>query len=150
MKIKSKLENIVGAVTAVDEDNDIILLGDFNAHVGIVGPQELNINGCLLLDLMETYNLILLNNDENCVGEITRSCRGERSTIDFVLVNTRAYNKFECMVIDEDKLQFDNSVHCMIRVDFKLKKMKNNKIVKHEYIEYYFWKREQSHIYLKY
>ena len=92
MKIKSKLENIVGAV---DEDGDLVLLGDFNVHVGIVGPQELNRNGCLLLDLMETYNLILLNNDEKCVGEITRSCRGERSTIDFVLVNRRAYNKFE-------------------------------------------------------
>ena len=41
------------------------------------------------------------------------------------------------MVIDEDKLWFDNSDHCMIRVDFKLKKRKNNKIVKREYIEYY-------------
>ena len=67
-------------------------------------------------------------------GEITRSCRGERSTIDSVLVNRRAYNKFECMVIDEDKLWFDNSDHCMIRVDFKLKKRKHNKIVKSEYI----------------
>ena len=37
LKIKSKLENIVGAV---DEDSDLILLGDFNAHIGIVGPQE--------------------------------------------------------------------------------------------------------------
>ena len=51
LKIKSKLENIVGAV---DEEGDLILLGDFNAHVGIVWPQELNRNGQLLLDLMET------------------------------------------------------------------------------------------------
>ena len=55
----------------MDEDSDLILLGDFNAHVGIVGPQELNRNGRLLLNLMETYSLILLNNNEKCVGEIT-------------------------------------------------------------------------------
>ena len=34
LKIKSKLEDIVGAV---DEDNDLILPEDFNAHVGIIG-----------------------------------------------------------------------------------------------------------------
>ena len=49
----------------------------------------------------------------------------------------RAYNKFECLVIDEVKLLFDYSDHCMIRVDFKLIKRKNNKIVNCEYIEYY-------------
>ena len=69
------MEDIVGAV---DEDSDLILLRDFIAHIGIIGLEELNRNGTLLLDLMETYNLILLNNDEKCVGEITQSCRGKR------------------------------------------------------------------------
>ena len=34
LKIKSKLEDIDGAVA---KDNDLILHGDFNAHVGIIG-----------------------------------------------------------------------------------------------------------------
>ena len=83
LKMKSKLVNIVGAV---DEDTDLILLGDFNAYVGIIGPQELNRNGRRLLDLIETHSLILLNNDEKCVWEIThtegrevpRLCIGEQ------------------------------------------------------------------------
>ena len=41
-------------------DENIILLGDYNAHLGFVGPQKLNKNGKVVIDLMEACNLILL------------------------------------------------------------------------------------------
>ena len=62
-------------------------MGDFNGHIGLLGKQKLNRNGKVVLNLMEKYNLILLNMDANCCGETTRSQNNEQSTIDYVLVN---------------------------------------------------------------
>ena len=72
----------------------VVVLGDFNAHLGFVGPQELNWNGDMVLDLMEKYSLILLNADDRCNGIITRSQRNEASAIDFILVSQSMYNLY--------------------------------------------------------
>ena len=106
MKIKNKVREVV---EEIDVDENLILLGDFNANLGFVGPQKLNKNGKVVIELMETFNLILPNGDDRCEGQITRSIREERSSIDFVLVNTSAYNKFRKMEVDEEKNWFDTS-----------------------------------------
>ena len=71
------------------------------------------------------------------MGEITRSFSGERSSIDFVMVNESAYSKYECVFIDQEKLWFDKTDHCMIIVNFKLERRKKNKFVICGYVEYY-------------
>ena len=87
---------------------------------------------------MEASNLILLNGDDRCEGQITRSIREERSSIDFVLVNRSGYNKFRKMEVDEEKKWFDTSGHCMIRVDFEVEHRKiNKKSENNEIVEYY-------------
>ena len=89
----------------------VILLGDFNGHVGFLGPQEVNMNGEKVLHWITDKNLILLNGDPRCSGEITWENRGFKSSIDFILVNQTMYSKFNHMKIDEEKSQFDLSDH---------------------------------------
>ena len=54
------------------EDENIILVGDFNGHLGFIGAQQVNFNGQLIMKLMERWNLTLLNGMEGCIGENTR------------------------------------------------------------------------------
>ena len=53
------------------EDGNIILMGDFNGHLGFIGAQQVNFNGQLIVKLMERWNLTLLNGVEGCIGENT-------------------------------------------------------------------------------
>ena len=105
----------------VDDSENVIVLGDFNGHLGFIGEQSLDINGRYVLELMENYNLSLLNGDDSCTGVATREESGNRSTIDFVLVNKEMYSKFEEMIVDENKEYYDLSDHCLIKVNFKMK-----------------------------
>ena len=124
------------ALNSLQEEEKLLLLGDFNAHVGFLGRQDLDVNGRYILDLMER-NLILLNGDDKCLGEATRVENDIASTIDFLLVNDRLYDCFKKMEIDEDKLRYDLSDHCLISADFQINtqqsKKKNKEIVKVEY-----------------
>ena len=146
IRIKNKVKEVV---EETDVDEDLILLGDFNAHLGFIGPQKLNKNGKVVIDLMEACSLILLNGDDRCEGQITRSIREERSSIDFVLVNRSAYNKFRKMEVDEEKYWFDTSDHCMIRVDFAVEHKKINKSENSEIVEYFAVKGENKVKYLR-
>ena len=104
-------------IEKLKERDNIIILGDFNGHVGFLGPQRLDEKGHSLLNLVEKWNLVMLNGDQRCLGEITRVQGKQRSTID-VLVNQCAYNIFTKMEVDEDKKKFDLSDHCLIEVLF--------------------------------
>ena len=56
------------------EDEELIfLLGDFNGHIGILGNQQLNYNGKLVMDIKTECDLILLNSTEKCDGTYTWS-----------------------------------------------------------------------------
>ena len=96
--------------------NPLVLLGDFSAHVGFIGPQNINRNGNLVLDVMETYNLSLLNADPNCSGTITWKQSDRKSAIDFVLVNQKMYKFFRNMHIDEDNNVLDISDNNVIDI----------------------------------
>ena len=48
-------------------------MGDFNAHVEIIGEQELHYNGKTVLDIMTENNMMMLNNTNNCKGTYTWS-----------------------------------------------------------------------------
>lgn len=101
-----------------DENSNYTILGDFNAHLGLIGPQPLNNKGQQVLDLMERYNLILLNNDLNSVGETTWECRGQKSAIDFILTNHNLHQKFSSLEVDEAKQHYDLSDHNLLIANF--------------------------------
>ena len=102
------------------QESPFVLLGDFNGHIGFLGLQPVNKNGNRILDWMITFNLILLNGDANCSGEITWHSRGIDSAIDFVFVNNLMYDKYINMHIDENKEKFDLSDHNMVSVYFNI------------------------------
>ena len=68
-------------------DKNILILGDFNGHIGILGPQILNSKGKDMLKFAEDNNLNILNLDPDCSGEITRYQYPHKSAIDFALCN---------------------------------------------------------------
>ena len=49
----------------IENTKNYIILGDFNGHTGFLGPQSMNKNGDMMLDL------ILLNGHPDGKGEIT-------------------------------------------------------------------------------
>ena len=95
-----------------------MVLGDFNGHVGYLGPDPTNKNGEILLDFIDKNNLIMLNGHADCKGEITWEQRNRKSVIDYIIDNKSLHNNFECMKIDEDNLEFDLSDHNLLTAQF--------------------------------
>ena len=115
-KIKEKLEILLNKI---NEDDNLILMGDFNGHIGIIGKQKENENGRILKDLANKYNLVITNLEENCEGINTWRRNDQTSTIDYILINQNMYNKMIKMKIDEEQERFDLSDHNMLEIHFK-------------------------------
>ena len=103
-----------------------IILGDFNGHIGFLGPQPTNKNGELMLDLIDNNNLILLNGHADCRGEVTWQQRERKSTIDYLIVDEEMHQRFKNMIIDEQKEEFDLSDHNMLTAIFTLENNDHN------------------------
>ena len=114
--IQNKINNILN----INENEPVILLGDFNGHTGFLGPQDTNTNGEKVLQWITDQNLMLLNADPQCSGEITWESRGLKSSIDFILVNQHMYDKFCNMKIDEEKAIYDFSDHNLLSAYFNI------------------------------
>lgn len=118
-------------------EENLVILGDFNGHLGFLGTQELDRNGKFVIELMEYYNLILINGDDRCVGETTREENGHKSAIDFVLVSSAMYRSFTDMKIDEEKNKFDLSDHCLLETKFKCSNIDQHQIIGGELTAFY-------------
>ena len=103
-----------------------INLGDFNGHIGFLGPQPMNKNGELMLDLIDNNNLILLNGHADCKGEVTWQQREGKSTLDYLMVDKEMHQRFKKMIIDEQKDEFDLSDHNMLTATFTLENNEHN------------------------
>ena len=114
--IQQKVENIIRK----EEQGSLLLLGDFNGHLGFLGPQQCDENGKMVLSWTDEWNFVLLNADPNCFGETTWSRGQQISTIDFMLVNQKLNERFLLMIIDEDKTKFDLSDHHLIEAQFQV------------------------------
>ena len=145
--IRDQIESKINQIQ--NEDYRLMILGDFNGHVGYIGNQKLDKNGEIVLNMMEKFNLVLLNDDPKCKGETTWQQGSKKSTIDFVMVNSRLYNKFDNMEIDENCEQIAISDHNLIKVTFnttrkdidcseeevEITMLKVNETTKRKYIE---------------
>ena len=59
-------------ITGISEkcsDSPVVLLGDFNGHLGFIGKQTLDKTGNIVLDIAEKYNMVILNGDPLCDGD---------------------------------------------------------------------------------
>ncbi|XP_068203194.1 uncharacterized protein PF3D7_1120000-like [Palaemon carinicauda] len=124
-------------IEEVEEDEALIIMGDFNGHLGFLGYQEENENGKKILEVINNKNLILLNVDEKCKGTYTWERGDQRSAIDLVLVNKEMYEYFNEMNIDEEKVKVDISDHNLIEVEVSVKaKIENYKkrILERKYV----------------
>ena len=113
-------------ISHCDDDELVFIMGDFNAHVGIIGEQELNYNGKIVLDIMTENNMITLNDTDKCKGKYTWSRGQSKSVIDFVLVNSLAFGICDQMDIDERLEQFHLTDHNLIEISLKLNYMHQN------------------------
>ena len=114
------IQHKVESILKKEEENALLMLGDFNGHVGFIGPQQCDDNGRMVLNWLEEYNLVLLNADPNCSGETTWSRGSQKSSIDFLMVNQKMYQFFHEMTIDEHKCIFDLSDHHLIEAQFNI------------------------------
>ena len=53
-----------GMEGVMNSELPVMVMGDFNGHVGFLGNQELNYNGTKMLEFMEKWNLIFMNCDK--------------------------------------------------------------------------------------
>ena len=84
------------------------------------------------------------------MGETTREESGNKSAIDFVLVNRTMYNNFKSMMIDEDKTMYDLSDHCLIQVQLEMEGRKGKHMKATEVINYYCVKDEMEEAFIAY
>ena len=135
--------NLKGTMEQTDEDESMILMGDFNGHLGMAGEQRLDENGRILKELADEYNLVIGNLDEKCEGEITWGRGEQQSAIDYILLNRNIYKNMESMYIDEKQIQFDLSDHNLLEISFRLRSYKRWNNTSKENSSYY-WKMNES------
>ena len=135
---KEMMNKVVKIMEKGDEDEAQIILGDFNAHTGTVGYQNPDHNGKLLHNMANEHDMIILNYDDKCKGEVTWKRGNRKSSIDFIVVNKLLYDKFIDMNIDEDEDIWYLSDHNLLTARFKIRRHKQekkcNNIVEREYL----------------
>ena len=78
-----------------------MILGDFNAHTGM-DDLPINKNGKLLNNLIQRRDITMMNKESICTGHIIREDLNDtKSTIDYVLANTRMVPRITKMNIDD-------------------------------------------------
>ena len=111
-KISQEMGEIVERVEA--RERKIIIVRDFNSHLGYIGYQEENGNGRIMNRFLNKYDHILMNIDDRCKGVYTWE-RGEmKSVIDCVVVNREMYDRVEEVVVDKERKETEISYHCML------------------------------------
>ena len=104
--------------TIDNRPGDLIVLGGFHGHVGFLGPNELNNNGAIPLEL-DRNNLVLLNGHADCEGEYTWELRNRRSVINYVMTNQHMQHISIKIHIDEGREIYDLSDHNLITTIFE-------------------------------
>ncbi|XP_050718462.1 uncharacterized protein LOC126999703 [Eriocheir sinensis] len=93
----------------------VIVMGDMNAHTGMLG-ERINRNGEMLAEFVSEMNLENLN-ETLAEGRVTWSARNQESAIDYVLVNGRMRECVSRMWIDEEGMIDIVSDHNMLTVE---------------------------------
>ncbi len=106
MQTRTRLLEKVGRQAAEFEGAawQVILVGDFNGHVGDLVPGNsptVNREGQLCKDFFRRSDMVVMNADRRCRGTWTRMQGNSRSVLDFILVSQTLNRQIETMVIDD-------------------------------------------------
>lgn len=128
----------------ISESECLILLGDFNSHIDILGEQKLDMNRKMVLEWLGQYSLTLLNSDEKCERKYTWQKADQKSCIDFILTNGSMYDKFKHMKVDENNLEIDVSDHNLITVHFGFEGEEGQEVTEGRHDNYYFMVNQRA------
>merc|ERR1712136_217408 len=104
-----------GDLASIFQQNKVLIMGDMNAHTGILG-EKVNINGKKLIEFAHDYSMEIMNHTI-AQGKITWGERGLQSAIDYVLVNEKGREIIKEMIIDEECCIIDaNSDHNLLLI----------------------------------
>ena len=65
----------------------LLVMGDFNAHLGILEDRREDVNGMMVMEWLDKFDLVLMNADAKCEGVYTWRRGEQKSAIDFILMN---------------------------------------------------------------
>ena len=116
-----RIQKIVESRIEKEGTEGLIVMGDFNAHLIMLGAKDNDINGRMVLEWLDKYDLVLMNADRKCKGLFTWGRREQRSSIDLVLVNRKMYELCSNMSIDEEGDVINFSDHNLITLELKLR-----------------------------
>ena len=85
-----------------EEGYEVVVMGDFNAHIGLGMEQQPNKNGWRLLNSVWAGELIIGNELPHCQGRWTWECEKKRSVIDYILFS-RGLAVEKMQIEDSDK-----------------------------------------------
>ena len=107
-----------------DQGKDIMLMGDFNSHIGGGGdvtggggPQRADRQGRIVTEAWERWGLKMINRSDKCSGRWARMRGESKSEIDVVAMEERCVNRVIKMVIHENgNFEVPQSDHNWIEV----------------------------------
>ena len=100
---------------------EVIVMGDMNGHIGLLG-EKINNNGELLLDFCEENELEILNFTRVEWKPTWRGNDGKKSAIDYVLANGKIQNRIKRLWVDEEEEVEIRSDHNMMIVEIQSKR----------------------------
>ena len=137
-KVNKKIRKDMEKIIENNNKEGLILAGDFNGHLRMIDGRDNDDNGKMLMEWVEKYEVILLNLDERCEGKYTRIQKDQKTTVDYILVNKKIFDKIESIKIDENKETLEGSDHVAMSIKIKVKKENNGfKKSKWKVKEYY-------------
>lgn len=102
-------------------DRQILLVGDFNAHLDgaqVSSGMRQDYNGSQLLETAERFGLVIGNLQQKCEGGTTWSSGDRRSCIDYALLSPGLYDRLGRMSIDEEGVHSVGSDHNRLLLEF--------------------------------
>ena len=141
-RLKEYLHELENTILALQSDGPIMVLGDFNAHLGCMGgPRgmgEANLQGKLLLDLMCRTNLFAASLCSISSGpSYTYFSGAHHTTVDYCLLdNHDAHILQDCVTLDHHPLNLSD--HLPVSTCLDLTSLVQNKPLRNPKIN---WKR---------
>jgi hypothetical protein len=110
---------------------DIMILGDFNAHMKKMEKDKKNgnnKNGDELEKMVEELEVKIINKSEKCIGKWTWSKNNKKSIVDYVLACDKTKEKIQKMNIDDEGEYNILSDHNLIQIKLEIKAQKINRM----------------------
>ena len=146
-KYKSQVDMLENILYQLYDKGTIIVMGDFNAHVGnLGGPRSFNktnSRGQVIKGLIEAFELQSANSQYGCVGPIetfygNNGCT--KTTVDHIFIpEGKAHFILNCSVLSNcsANLSFHLPISCVIKVNLLTKSAKPNQ-------EKFLWKKMED------